>query len=338
MNYEKTRKKLIISTICLTISLGVLFIFNTNKFILAPIDPAIWGQFGDLIGGFVGTIVALVGVLLLFETLKEQRNIYIKQQVETRFFELIKLHRDNVSEMQSKGEEGRSVFIVIKDEFHDLYDLILEWYPFNKSGLTEQTWKRNTIQIVYLIIFFGVDNSSTEYLKKRIKEIMSNMSAYKEFETHCLSELISNHKKTKGDNDMKARGHCTYLKYDGHQSRLSHYYRHLFQTVKYINKQPANLFTYDEKYDYIRILRAQLGTHEQALLLYNAISPIGEPWELAETITKENEKLITKYNLLKNIPLGFTKNITPKDYFPNIFYEIDEGPTKERIALEKLYT
>jgi hypothetical protein len=118
---------------------------------------------------------------------------------------------------------------------------------------------------------------------------------------------------------------------------LGHYYRHLFQTVKYINGQPKELFPYKEKYNYIKTLRAQLGNYEQALLLYNSISPLGEPWELDSSITDENLKLITKYNLLKNIPPDFTGSINPKDYYPNIFYESDNKRTPKRIELEKNY-
>jgi hypothetical protein len=337
MNYEKTGKTLIIIGTCFTVFFGLEFIFNSGDLTCEPIDAAIWGQYGDVVGGFVGTIVALIGVLLLFETLKEQRRTYIKQQVETRFFELLKLHRDNVTEMQSKGDNGRSVFIEIKDEFHDLYNWVTSWYPFDKSGLAEKVWKKNVVQIVYLITFFGVDNSTTEYLKKRIKEIISNDSVYHQFETLGINLLIINHESAKKANKDKPKEQRNYLKNDGHQSRLGHYYRHLFQTVKYINEQPKSLFTYMEKYDYIKILRAQLGTHEQALLLYNSISPLGQPWELDPKITDENKKLITKYNLLKNIPFGFTKEINPKDYYPDIYYETDDIKPTKRAELEKLY-
>lgn len=235
MNYEKFKKTLIIIVTCVTVFFGLEFIFNSSDWTLGPIDTAIWGQYGDLVGGFVGTIVALVGVLLLFETLKEQRRIYTKQQVETRFFELLKLHRDNVTETHSKGKNGRSVFIDMKDEFDELYDFVSLWYTLSKSGVAETLWKKNLVQIVYLIIFFGVNNSSTEDLKKRIEKIMSNDKAYKDFELYCLNPLISKHDSTKKKNKEKSKVKRKYLKYDGHQSSLGHYYRHLFQSVKYFS-------------------------------------------------------------------------------------------------------
>lgn len=316
---------------------GFIFVFNSSGLTCGPINAAIWGQYGDVVGGFVGTIFALVGVLLLYETLNEQRRTYIKQQVEKRFFELLKLHRDNVTEMHSNTKVGRNVFIVIKDEFHDLYGWVIKWYTLEKSGLTESIWKKKIVQIVYLIIFFGVDNSSTKYLKERISKVIENDTVFSEVEKYCLMPLINSHEKRKMENMDKATDQHNYLKFDGYQSMLGHYYRHLFQTVKYINEQPTILFTYKEKYEYIKILRAQLGTYEQALLLYNSISPLGEPWELATTITNENHKLITKYNLLKNIPFGFTKEIDPKDYYPNIFYENDQVISTRRKELENIY-
>jgi hypothetical protein len=337
LNYSKIGRTLILVGIVATFFFSFEFIFNSNILRLGPIDPGIWGQYGDIVGGFVGTIVALIGVLLLFETLKEQRLTYIKQQVETRFFELLKLHRDNVAEMHSKGNEGRNVLIDIKDEFHDLYHLVSKTYEYEKTQLPLNLWKTKVIQVAYLIVYFGVDNSSTLYLKKRINEIMSNDELYDIFEGFCLNLLISNHEKVKEQNKEKQKENRSYLRYDGHQSRLDHYYRHLFQTVKFINEQPSSLFDYTEKYNYVKILRAQLGTHEQALFLYNVISPLGEPWELAKDIVDENKKLVTKYNLIKNIPMGFTKEIEPKDYFQNVFYEIDNNPTTRRLELENIY-
>jgi len=337
VNYEKFGKTLIITGACFTLFFAIVFIFNSTELKAGPIDAAIWGQYGDIVGGFVGTIVALVGVFLLFETLKEQRHTYIKQQVETRFFELLKLHRDNVNEMTSKGNTGRNVLIDIKDEFHDSYFLVSQWYKQGDSKLSEDIWKDNVIKVAYLIVFFGVDNSSTTYLKNRIKEIINNDVVYSLFERFCLDSLINNHAAQKENNKAKPKEERNYLRYDGHQSRLGHYYRHLFQTVKYINEQPRNLFSFQEKYNYIKTLRAQLGTHEQALFLYNAISPLGEPWELCSDIKDENQKLITKYNFIKNIPLGFTREIDPKKYFPNVFYENDASSPVGRAALEKIY-
>jgi AAA+ ATPase superfamily predicted ATPase len=84
-----------------------------------------------------------------------------------------------------------------------------------------------------------------------------------------------------------------YVPFDGHQSWLGHYYRHLFQTVKYIDQQPDDIIK--NKYDYVKNLRAQLSTYEQLLLYYNALSRMGRPW-----IT---EDYMRRYCIVKNMPL-----------------------------------
>lgn len=335
-NYKIIGITILIIGLLITVFCAVEFIFNSTEMTLRPIKPDVWSQFGDVIGGVVGTMVALVGVFLLFETLRQQRNSFIKQQVETRFFELLRLHRENVAEMQSKGKTGRNVFIEIKDEFHELYDAVkISGLRASKAANSKE--RKNLVQIAYLIVYFGVNNSSTEYLKDKISSIIDNKEIYEEFRESFLEELIIDHGERKIINDSKSKAKKNFLKFDGHQIRLGHYYRHLFQTVKFINNQPRQLFSYEEKYEYIKTLRAQLGTHEQALFLYNSISPLGEDWELSPAITDVNEKLITKYNLIKNIPNNFTREIEPKDYFPNIQYEFDDQINHKREELIKRY-
>jgi hypothetical protein len=110
-----TKKGFITFIVLLCIScivfFSLIFILNTGELHLGNIKPDVWGQYGDLIGGFVGTIVALVASLLLIRTLKEQRYIHSKEQIESRFFELLKVHLDNVQELSSKTKKGRSVIV-----------------------------------------------------------------------------------------------------------------------------------------------------------------------------------------------------------------------------------
>lgn len=66
-------------------------------------------QFGDFIGGCCGALFALVGVLLLFETLKlqrteiaESRYVFKLQQFDNLFFNLLTLYNSIISSMQGK--------------------------------------------------------------------------------------------------------------------------------------------------------------------------------------------------------------------------------------------
>jgi hypothetical protein len=79
----------------------------------------------------------------------------------------------------------------------------------------------------------------------------------------------------------------------GNSDQLAHYYRQLFQTVKFIVYQ--TIFTYEEKRKYIRILRSQLSNEEQVLLFYNWFSGFGKEWE------NENNSFLTDYRMIHNV-------------------------------------
>ena len=63
--------------------------------------------------------------------------------------------------------------------------------------------------------------------------------------------------------------------------------------IRYVDQQTIEM----NKYDYAKTMRAQLSTHEQALLLINSLTPIGQNWW-------KNE-LIDTYRLVKNLPRDF---------------------------------
>lgn len=113
--------------------------------------------------------------------------------------------------------------------------------------------------------------------------------------------------------------------YGGHQFKLGHYYRHLFQTVKFIDEQ--EVFSYREKYEYAKTLRAQLSTPEQYLLFFNSLSISGREWEFAHIdgehpYQNQNCYLITKYNLIKNLPdLYFQDTIQIQNFYPDLNFE-----------------
>ena len=83
----------------------------------------------------------------------------------------------------------------------------------------------------------------------------------------------------------------------------------------YVDKQKIKI----NKYDYVKILRAQLTTHEQALLFFNCISDLGKSWR--------RDDLIVKYRLIKNLPKNFIDEryeINVKDVFPDLIFEWEE--------------
>jgi hypothetical protein len=114
-------------------------------------------------------------------------------------------------------------------------------------------------------------------------------------------EMELNNEDTK--KRVKTERDFSYTPFEGHQSRLGHYYRHLYQMVRYVDGQPNELRI--EKYEYVKTIRAQLSTHEQALLLINSLTPIGRNWW--------DMNLINEYRLVQNIPQAFFNKDTEYD-------------------------
>ena len=78
--------------------------------------------------------------------------------------------------------------------------------------------------------------------------------------------------------------------YPQHQTELGHYFRNLYQIIKFVNNS-----TVQDKKRYTNIVRAQLSSHEQALLFYNCLSDQG---------SEKFKPLIERYTLLKHLPIN----------------------------------
>jgi len=83
----------------------------------------------------------------------------------------------------------------------------------------------------------------------------------------------------------------TYHKFfENFQSSLAHYFRYLYNIVRFIDTLPIDT---EDKLFYGKLVRAQMSNHELAILYFNCLSPKG----------KDNFKpLVEKYALLKHLP------------------------------------
>ncbi|WP_420398687.1 putative phage abortive infection protein [Flagellimonas sp.] len=379
---------------CITI---VFFLFkSSHEGFSAALNEAtnytVSGQFGDFIGGVVGTLFALAGTLLIFLTFREQANQNSRNEIENRrnsfernFFQMLNIHRANVGELtykkHRKGKENtyekRQVIKVIFDEFTDCYREVTKFsssedikdycnpdYQGKLMGIVARInpsislVEMARIDIAYLVMFYGLGEEGEVVLREnfkkkykpeyyfrllfflKMKPKKSNHDRYqkwkevREMPLPELSVLIdvlypdrNNLKKV--DPKTYAGGlklHLFYEKYyGGHQFRLGHYFRHLYQSYKYLNNR-VDICDH-EKYAYGKTFRAQLSTYEQALIFVNSLSTIGMRWEYfpEETVNERvRTDLITFYNLIKNLPGEHIYGIKYDTYYPNVDYESRE--------------
>jgi hypothetical protein len=132
---------------------------------------------------------------------------------------------------------------------------------------------------------FGEDQARIEWLENRKKGfdflVEKLNKKYAELKT-------KNPTKDKFDNFSKA--------YDiVWEDSFGHYFRHLYLMVKFTVSKPESLISYEDKRNYLRILRASLTTHEQVFLYYNWLSKYGSKWE------DSKNHFLTDYRMIHNV-------------------------------------
>lgn len=264
---------------------------------------------------------------------KEDREEKRKQQIISRFYEMLQIHRENVKELEwnqkiqyENNEEsyrqkteciqkrGRQIFFYYLLEFNFIYLIIRGLYP--ELGIKEKVKK------AYNIFYKNVDDKRLSYEKR--EEInrfiqndeyrlangifnICNIFGYYQIDSKDLDQLIDNKDYFKLQPLFK-----------GHFDELNNYYRHLFLTVKTIanenkkklkNKENKDDLSYEEKRDLLRILRAQLTNTEQIMLFYNWFSENGSQWEQDNP---NGNHFFTEYRMIHNI---MPSRIIPTSFF-----------------------
>lgn len=302
---------LLIVLICSPLVVFVYWTWIIPVNIQNPVYYDAFGTYGDFFGGVIGTIIAVVGVVFVYRTyenqnrtLKNQIIFQKKDQIESRFFELLKLHERNVEEL--KGLD-RNIFNIYIQNIRSFVENFKKYK--NQKG---KAWEdKDVVKLGYLYFFFGTSENTPD----RLADIPIDATEIKE-----LNDFLTQ----------------SGIVYKGAFADLGKYFRQLFQIVTYIDEKPE--LTYAEKKQYIKTLRVRLNIEEQYLLFLNSIVSIGLVWEINQT--DENKQFITKYNLIKNIPQKFNPigGIDCRTVYSNVHYE-DYGSNKstERRRLENLY-
>jgi hypothetical protein len=248
---------------------------------------------------------------------KEQERIWMAEQFESRFFELLRLHKDNVNEIQvNEKEKGREAFYKMfngLELINQEANKILFKKLANEGDYEYKKMDKVLVsKICYHLFFYGITGQEHQNLLSYVEDDYSVL----------IGDLVRSFK-----NDARL-----YSFKDGHSRWLDHYFRHLFITAKYVIEQKdlpddeTNNNTHDEeeskirlkrryerendledkKKRYIKTLRAQLSNHEQLLLYYNGVLWYPQEWH----------ELFVKYKIIKNLPVSLaTLDPKPMEYF-----------------------
>jgi Putative phage abortive infection protein len=274
-----------------------------------------WGQFGDFFGGMLNPIYALLAFLALLYNLNlqsEQLRIARDEQAasirsaeilsfEAKYFELLRLHRENVSELQVDEIKGRKLFVVLIREFRLALEVTKEMAELHGNMFSQLQFAH----IAYYCLLFGTGPNSSRVLARSLGE----------FDSTFVNALVQRLADSGTKRVARKQKGLKYIPFEGHQSRLAHYYRHLYQAVQYVDQQEIEI----DKYQYVKTIRAQLSNHEQALLLLNSLTPIGRNWR--------NNNYLNRYRMVQNIPREFFDPKTELDlqsFFEKNYFEWEE--------------
>jgi hypothetical protein len=267
------------------------------------------GPYGDYIGGILNPLIAVFGVFAagfaFYAQYKANRLVQEQfkiQQFESQFYEMLRLYRANVGEMKIKNISGRKCFARMLDEYKFIY-YETEYYLM-PSGLDEIILN----EITFYIFYYGVGNNIKEILYDKYKSytvnneidnLIERLERYKEEHiSQGIIQFIDNNGNSRNFN-------FNYIPFKGHVSRLDHYFRHLFQTVSYIVENDT--INEKDKYNYIKLLRAQLSNYEFIILYFNGLTDMGYDWV--------SKGYFTEYKFLKNLPYKFINySVNPVDF------------------------
>lgn len=228
------------------------------------------GQFGDFIGGVVGSILAFAGVILYYVALNAQReDIKINKEALTTQVEAL---NQQIKEFQAQTEELQETRKVYEEQTN-LYREQTGFYKKQVEELSEQTNISKLEQ--FDSSYFSLLNVFISFKEKNIKRIID-----------IYSKLIE--KRTAPTYDSKKMLNYYMEIYNNNSSFLSQYFKTIYMILSIIENSSIDSA---KKIQYAKILRSQLTEEELLIQFYNYQSEYG----------LKARSYIIKYDMLKHL-------------------------------------
>jgi|WetSurMetagenome_2_1015567.scaffolds.fasta_scaffold04201_9 hypothetical protein len=301
---ETTSKALVVIGISL-FALGIVFfLWNDISYdITKRIDSSKVGQFGDYIGGLIGSLWALAGVILFYVALTDQRED-IKTNREVLITQ-VKALEQQIVEFDLQREEMELTRKVFTEQSKTLKTQQFESTFFNSMNLLNNIIENINYSTSPDITYYGRD--SFEYLYQELTGYYQKLKG--EYVLRNLQLVYSPSAKFNISDAVYKDLACQSYEefFDKHQSDLGHYFRTIYNIIKFVSdNKPEN-----PKY-YTGLVRAQLSTFEHLLLFYNCFSEYGE---------EKFQPYVIEFSLLDNMPTSRLLDEEHESFYPTKAYE-----------------
>jgi hypothetical protein len=282
--------------ICIVIAILVFLGFGNWKFSTNLNEEKI-GQFGDFIGGVIGSLFSLAGIILFYVALKEQRrDITISQrnlELQTKALnQQIEEFRDQKKEMADTRKVYEEQTILFREQTN--------LYKQQNIELKEQSQISNNHQF---------DSSFFEHLKI-LSEYKSQLNQ-KDSSLDYFNSLKKEIEKIEPIGEAFLReftnikNQCQNIFYS-ERNYLSIYFKTLYRIMILIEESKIDI---GKKIEYFKLLRSQINEDELMVLYYNFNTNHGI----------KIRSLVLKYNFLKHLrPLDkieFFNNLNGEDKY-----------------------
>lgn len=309
------------------IAIGVVFFIwkEWDNVRYDEVDAAKIGQFGDFIGGVVGSIWALAGFILFYVALNKQKeDLEINRDALKSQIEAMSLQTEEFKAQKEELEETRKTYIEqnktqnlqrFENTFfnmlslhHQIVDSIdLDYVDFMVRG----SEYNHLLTLIDEKVWSGKDNyESRDVFKKTYEHLycLIKLDYIKVVDSQSLTPKLNNpleydflsklnfEQSKLEHNSIEFVSHFNSIYnfiYEKVNTDFGHYFRNLYRLIKMIDEQ-----TFDEesvendfkkKYYYTSIVRAQLSDFELSWLFFNCLFEYGEKFK----------PLVEKYAFLK---------------------------------------
>lgn len=275
------------------------------------------------------------------------------QKVFVQMYKQIRQALEECNWLLNEYKDTSSLFKNEEVENKELNLLSTYYEAKNESLFFRIHW----INIVYLCVFFGLSEDGQKSLNRILKEkynpeLVDKIISTLKIKPVKWSDFWGSYCKQKEQSFVSLKnGHIPFegrkyeKYYGGHIHRLGHYFRNTFTIYNFINTR--NFLNFQQKYSYAKQFRSQFSTYEHALFFYNSLSSLGRIWDIdankneeksdEQEINLPNKQLITKYNLVKNLPSEFVLDLPISNYYPLVEFELGNMIEKKN-ELKKQYS
>lgn len=270
----KWMKLIAIAGLIFAVLLLFLFAINQNYDLSESIDSGIFGTYGDVIGGVLGTIIGFYTAYLLIRTFQNQSEINANIQDTNK--NVVETNKDIVETNKSIVETNKSVIEANKSTIEA-----------NKKAeaASERQYYQTELQLF--------DNKFQSFLGAYHKAI-SNYGYMGTDGRRAFEKLARNFINTQFSNKFEYKRRCKsaieeYSNfYSAHRTMMSVHLRMLYLLMSLISKSSIDE---DDKRQYAKLVRGQMSNSEMLIVRYNCFSIYGAKMRV----------FCNQYNLTKHL-------------------------------------